>query len=146
LLRRLEKRFERKDHAVIVVAEGAGQNLMQSETSKTDKSGNLIYGDIGLYLKDKIKEHFKSLNIPVSIKYIDPSYNIRSCQANARDSILCRMFGENAVHAAMTGKTDMYVGFWNQSFTHVPLTAAIGKRKKVDPKSQFWQTIKATTE
>ena len=146
LLRRLEKRFERKDHAVIVVAEGAGQNLMQSETSKTDMSGNAVYGDIGLFLKDKIKEHFKSLDKPVSIKYIDPSYNIRSCQANARDSILCLMLGENAVHAAMAGKTDMFIGFWNQSFTHVPFSAAIGRRKKVDLSSQFWQTVKAMTE
>ncbi len=145
LLRRLEKRFERKDHAVIVVAEGVGQDLLQSESS-TDKSGNAVYGDIGLFLKEKIKEHFKSLDKPVSIKYIDPSYNIRSCQANARDSILCLMLGENAVHAAMAGKTDMFIGFWNQNFTNVPLSAAIGRRKKVDLNSQFWQTIKATTE
>lgn len=146
LLRRLEKRFERKDHAVIVTAEGAGQNLMQSETSKTDMSGNAVYGDIGLFLKDKIKERFKSLDKPVSIKYIDPSYNIRSCQANARDSILCLMFGENAVHAAMAGKTDMFIGFWNQSFTHVPFSAAIGRRKRVDLNSQFWRTVKVMTE
>lgn len=145
LLRRLEKRFERKDHAVIVVAEGVGQDLLRSESS-TDKSGNAVYGDIGLFLKEKIKEHFKSLDKPVSIKYIDPSYNIRSCQANASDSILCLMLGENAVHAAMAGKTDMFIGFWNQNFTHVPLSATIGRRKKVDLNSQFWQTIKATTE
>ena len=141
LLRRLEKRFERKDHAVIVVAEGAGQNLMQAKTSKMDESGNAVYGDIGLFLKDKIKGHFKSLGKPVSIKYIDPSYNIRSCPANARDSILCLMLGENAVHAAMAGKTDMFIGFWNQSFTHIPLSAAIGRRKKVHPVFAICKTI-----
>ena len=112
----------------------------------TDSSGNVKYADIGLFLKGKLNEHFKKIETPVSIKYIDPSYNIRSCQANARDSILCLMLGENAVHAAMAGKTDMFIGFWNQNFTHVPFTAAIGKRKKIDLKSQFWQTIKAVTE
>jgi 6-phosphofructokinase 1 len=146
LLSRLEKRFDRKSHAVIVVAEGAGQELMQTDGSGTDKSGNVVYGDIGLFLKSKLKEHLKTIGKPVSIKYIDPSYNIRSCQANARDSILCLMLGQNAVHAAMAGKTDMFVGFWNQNFTNVPLSAAIGRRKKIDLQSQFWQTIKATTE
>ena len=146
LLRRLEKRFERKLHAVIVVAEGAGQNLLKGDSSKTDKSGNVVYSDIGVFLKEKIKGHFKALGTPVSIKYIDPSYNIRSCQANASDSILCLMLGENAVHAAMAGKTDMFIGFWKQNFTHVPFGAVIGRRKKVDLKSQSWQTIKATTE
>jgi 6-phosphofructokinase 1 len=146
LLGRMTKRLDRKHHAVIVVAEGAGQKLLQADTSQTDSSGNVKYADIGLFLKQKLKEHFKQIDKPISIKYIDPSYNIRSCQANARDSILCLMLGENAVHAAMAGKTDMFIGFWNQNFTHVPLTAAIGRRKLIDLNSQFWQTIKAVTE
>lgn len=146
LLDRMVRRLDRKHHAVLVVAEGAGQKMMQTDNSQTDSSGNVKYGDIGLLLKGKLKEHFKRIDKPVSIKYIDPSYNIRSCQANARDSILCLMLGENAVHAAMAGKTDMFIGFWNQNFTHVPFAAAIGRRKMIDLKSQFWQTIKAVTE
>jgi len=146
LLNRMTARLNRKHHAVVVVAEGAGQQLLQADSSQTDPSGNVKYADIGLFLKQKLKEHFKQQNIPVSIKYIDPSYNIRSCQANAQDSILCLMLGENAVHAGMAGKTDMFIGYWNQNFTHVPFTAAIGRRKKIDLNGQFWQTIRATTE
>ncbi len=146
LLDRMARRLDRKHHAVIVVAEGAGQQMMQTDNLQTDSSGNVKYADIGLFLKGKLNEHFKKIETPISIKYIDPSYNIRSCQANARDSILCLMLAENAVHAAMAGKTDMFIGFWNQNFTHVPFTAAIGKRKKIDLNSQFWQTIKAVTE
>jgi 6-phosphofructokinase 1 len=147
LFSRLEKRLARKHHSVIVVAEGAGRELMEAgKQTETDPSGNVRYDDIGVFLKKNIKQHFKNRSIPVSIKYIDPSYNIRSCQANARDSILCLMLGENAVHAGMAGKTDMFIGYWNQNFTHVPFTAAIGRRKKIDLNSQFWQTIRATTE
>ena len=146
LLKRMEKRLDRKRHAVMVVAEGAGQELMQTDNSQTDQSGNVVYGDIGVFLKSKLKDYFKSINKPVSIKYIDPSYNIRSCPANAFDSILCLMLGQNAVHAAMAGKTGMFIGFWNQNFTHVPFTAAIGRRKKIDTAGQFWQMIRATTD
>lgn len=146
LLKNIQARLNRKHHAVIVVAEGAGQKLLQADTSKTDSSGNVAYEDIGIFLKKKLKQHFKQIDKPVSIKYIDPSYNIRSCQANARDSILCLLLGENAVHAAMAGKTDMFVGFWNQNFTNVPFTAAIGRRKKIDLNAPMWQTIRAVTE
>lgn len=146
LLKRMEKRLDRKHHAVVVVAEGAGQDVMHNDNSQKDQSGNVVYGDIGVFLKSKFKEYFKSIDKPVSIKYIDPSYNIRSCHANAFDSILCLMMGQNAVHAAMAGKTGMFIGFWNQNFTHVPFTAAIGRRKKIDTQGQFWQMIRATTE
>ena len=146
LLERLKNRMERKHHAVIAIAEGAGQNIMQADQSQKDQSGNVVYGDIGIFLKHKIKEYFDSVGEPISIKYIDPSYNIRSCASNARDSILCLMLGQNAAHAAMAGKTGMFIGFWNQNFTHVPLTAAIGRRKMIDLNGHLWQTIKATTD
>ncbi|MBF0479817.1 MAG: ATP-dependent 6-phosphofructokinase [Candidatus Omnitrophica bacterium] len=147
ILSRLEKRLARRQHAVIVVAEGAGQNLMADNNPVLkDASGNIIFHDIGLYLKEKISGFFKQKNIPVTIKYIDPSYMIRSCPSIAPDSTFCIMLGQNAVHAGMAGKTDMFVGYWNDHFTHVPLTMAVGKRKKVDLTGEIWQTVKLMTE
>ena len=146
-LQRLEKRLAERQHAVIVAAEGAGQDLMkQSQYTRKDLSGNIRYSDVGSFLKQSITDYFTSKNIPVSLKYIDPSYTIRSCPANAGDSVFCLLLGRNAVHAGMAGKTDMFIGFWNQHFTHVPLTMAINKRKKVNPKGVLWQTILAMTE
>jgi len=145
LLARLEKRLNRRGHAVIVVSEGAGQDLLKN-TGKQDASGNARYSDIGLFLKGEIMEHFKKRDVPCKVKYIDPSYTIRSCPANARDSIFCLLLGQMAVHAGMVGKTDMFVGYWNQNYTHVPLTFAIDKRKKLDVNSVQWQTILAITE
>ncbi len=144
-LARLEKRLERKHHAVIVVAEGAGGNLVKA-TEKADASGNVKYQDIGLFLKEHIQNYFKSKSKPLTIKYIDPSYNIRSCRANSFDSAFCLLLGQNAVHAGMAGKTDMFVAYWNKQFTHVPFTAAIGKRKKLDPDGEIWQMLLATTK
>jgi len=147
MLEHLERRLARKHHAVIVVAEGAGQHLFKkSDALGYDASGNVKYKDIGLFLKEKLKRHFKNKNIPLTLKYIDPSYTIRSCPANADDSAFCLMLGQNAVHAAMAGKTDMFIGSWNHHFTHVPFYAAVGKRKKIDPCGTLWQTLLATTE
>ncbi|MEA3463268.1 MAG: ATP-dependent 6-phosphofructokinase, partial [Bacteroidota bacterium] len=115
----LKKRLEKRSHAVIVVAEGAGQDLFTS-TGKRDASGNVKYVDIGIYLRDAIKEHFKSIGMEVNLKYIDPSYSIRSQPANPHDSAFCLLMGHNAVHAGMTGRTGMIVGYWNNLFTHLP--------------------------
>jgi 6-phosphofructokinase 1 len=142
LLSRLEGRLTRKRHAVIVVAEGAGQDLIKKDTVIKDESGNIRHADIGLFLKDRIKKHFKEKDLPLTIKYIDPSYTIRSCPANARDSIFCLAFGQNAVHAGMAGKTDMFIGYWNHHYTHVPLTAAIGRRKKIDVHGWAWEMMR----
>ena len=146
-LAKLEKRLDRKHHAVVVVAEGAGQKLTAgAEAADKDASGNMVYGDIGIYLKNRIKDYFKQKGKPASIRYFDPSYEIRSCPANASDSAYCLLLGQNAVHAGMAGKTDMFVGYWNQHHIHVPLAAAIGKRKKLDTRGQLWQTILTTLE
>jgi len=144
LLARLEKRLERRRHAVIVVSEGAGQELIQQ--ARAGAGGKDISGDIGLFLKQQIGDHFRQKNIPFTLKYIDPSYMIRSCADNAHDSIYCLVLGQNAVHAAMAGKTDMFVGYWNHHFTHVPFQMAVGRRKKVDPGSELWQSVLAVTE
>lgn len=147
LLAKLEKRLDRKHHALIVVAEGAGQELMAgSEPVQKDASGNVILENIGTYLKDRIRDYFSQKGRPVTIRYFDPSYEIRSCPANAKDSAYCLLLGQNAVHAGMAGKTDMFVGFWNQHYIHVPLTAAINRRKRLDTRGQLWQTILTTLE
>lgn len=144
LLKSLEERFKRKNHAVIVVGEGAGQDLFDEER-KFDKSGNLIFHDIGSYLKKTINEYFNNKGEPVNIKYIDPSYIIRSVPANPHDSVLCLLLGHNAVHAGMAGYTNILVGSWNRRFIHVPIPAAVSKRKKIDPKGSLWNSVLATT-
>lgn len=135
----LADRLEKKSHAVIVVAEGAGQDLVPREG--TDESGNRKLGDIGLFLKKAITEHFRNSRVPATVKYIDPSYTIRSAPASADDSIFCFQLAENAVHAAMTGRTAMVVGLWNSHFVHVPMGKAVEERKKIDPSGSLWQSI-----
>jgi len=147
LLAKLERRLDRKHHAVVVVAEGAGQELIAgSEPADRDASGNVVYENIGTYLKNRIREHFRQKDKPINVRYFDPSYEIRSCPANASDSAYCLLLGQNAVHAGMAGKTDMFVGYWNQHYIHVPLAAAINKRKRLDTRGQIWQTILTTLE
>ena len=141
----LERRLAKKRHAVIVVAEGAGQHLVNKDCTRKDASGNTLHADIGVFLREKIKKHFKTRGIPVSMKYIDPSYIIRSVPADSFDSAFCLMLGQYAVHAGMTGRTNMVVGFWNENFTHVPIAVATLKRKKIDPNGPLWQTVLMTT-
>jgi 6-phosphofructokinase 1 len=145
VLAMLENRLRRRKHAVIVVAEGAGQNLITKKQRK-DASGNIKHEDIGIFLKDKITEYFKQKNFPFSTKYIDPSYVIRSQPANACDSQFCLQMGQNAVHAGMSGRTNMLIGYWNQHYTHVPISLAISERKKIAPESTLWQTTLSVTE
>jgi 6-phosphofructokinase 1 len=143
-LAELKRRIERRGHAAIVVAEGAGQDLME-KTAERDASGNVKYGDIGTFLRDAIKEYFKGAGIEINIKYIDPSYTIRSVPANAHDSAFCLLLGHSAVHAGMSGRTNMVVGFWNHQFTHIPIFLATSERKKIDPEGTLWSSVLAST-
>jgi 6-phosphofructokinase 1 len=143
-LEAVEERLLRRKSAVIVVAEGAGQKFVESK--EKDASGNQKLGDIGLFLKDSLGKHFKSKNIPVNIKYIDPSYIIRSVPANPEDSIFCGFLAQNAVHAAMAGKTGMVVGTWNNVFTNIPIALAVKERKVLRPdRSYLWRAVLAAT-
>jgi 6-phosphofructokinase 1 len=144
LLSELHQRIERRGHAVIVVAEGAGQELL-ARVDQRDASGNVKHGDIGVFLRDAIVADFRERRVPVSVKYIDPSYTIRSVPASPHDSAFCLLLGHNAVHAGMTGRTGMVVGFWNHQFTHVPINLAVSRRKKVDPDSTLWSSVLAST-
>ena len=140
----LEERLARRGHAVIVVAEGAGQDLV-SGAQKRDASGNLLHGDIGVFLRDAIKAHFAARGADLNLKYIDPSYTIRSVPANAHDSAFCLLLGHNAAHAGMTGRTDLVVGTWKGEFTHVPIPLAVRSRKKLDPNGWLWSSVVAST-
>lgn len=140
----LKRRLEKRHHAVIVVAEGAGQKLFQSDGAK-DASGNSKLGDIGIHLRDVIAEYLKKELPSSSVKYIDPSYIIRSVPANASDSIYCLQLGQDAVHAAMTGRTGMIVGRWHGLNVHIPMAVVTMKRKKVDPTRPLWRSVLEST-
>ncbi len=147
----LKNRLIKRRHSVIVVAEGAGQDLIEKEHEsikerRIDASGNILNKDIGIFLKDKITLYFRKNRFPITVKYIDPSYIIRSKPANANDSVFCLQIGQNAVHAGMAGKTDMLVSYWNHNYTHVPIKLATSKRKKIDPEERLWKTVLSMTD
>ena len=140
----LAERLERRRHAVIVVAEGAGQDLL-GKTGERDASGNARLTDIGIFLRDQINAHFKKAGVKIVLKYIDPSYTIRSRPANSHDSVFCLLLGHCAVHAGMTGRPNMVVGYWNGEFTHVPIPLAVSERKHVDPEGRLWSSVLEST-
>jgi len=140
----LRQRLVRRAHAVVVVAEGAGQELLQAN-QECDASGNAKLADIGLFLKDRINQHFKAAGFEANIKYIDPSYTIRSVRTDAHDAAFCLMLGRHAVHAGMSGRTAMLVGDWRGEFTHVPIAAAVSTRKQVHPDGRLWNSVLAAT-
>ncbi len=143
----LEKRLSRKDHVVIIIAEGAGQKYIKKLKEQQDKSGNLLLGDIGVYLKSELKKYFKEKKgISVNVKYIDPSYMIRAVPANAHDSIYCLQLAQNAAHAAMSGRTGIIIGMWNDQFTHVPIKIAVSKRKELSPEDPLWLNVLSETD
>jgi 6-phosphofructokinase 1 len=137
------KRLQNRRHAVIVVAEGAGQKYLEdgSGNDETDLSGNLKLKDIGQYLAGVLKEHYSTGPLAARVSYIDPSYIIRSMPATVGDSAFCLQLGHCAVHAAMAGKTGLVVGSWADHFTHVPIRAAVGRRKKINPDEMLWQNV-----
>ena len=125
---------------MIVVAEGAGQEHLAA-TAQTDASGNKKLGDIGTFLKQRITEYFKKEGLEINLKYIDPSYIIRSTPANPNDSIYCTRLGNNAAHAAMAGKTRALISLINNTFVHVPMDLAVSKRNRIDPESPLWRDV-----
>jgi 6-phosphofructokinase 1 len=144
MLRYLERLLERRGHAVIVVAEGAGQELLCEETNggeACDRSGNARLKDVGVFLRDRITAHFQRLGQPLTLKYIDPSYTIRSVPASPSDSVYCWNMARNAVHAAMAGNTEMLIGRWHGRFVHVPMALATRSRKQVIPTDDLWMSV-----
>lgn len=145
LLAALQQRLQKRGHAVIVVAEGAGQDLFPTGNDERDASGNLKIKDIGLLLKERIEAHFKAAKIPMVLRYFDPSYFVRSSRADSEDSILCDLFARNAVHAAMAGKTGVVIGHIHGQFVHVPIEQLTSTKKRLSLNSSTWRAVLATT-
>jgi 6-phosphofructokinase 1 len=141
----LKARMQCRAHALIAVAEGAGQDLLLADSKTRDASGNVKLQDIGLYLRERIEAYFKAEGIPVVMRYIDPSYQVRSRPANCEDAILCDLFARNAVHAAMAGKTGLVIGFLHERFIHVPIELLATHVKRLDPASGWWYSVLAAT-
>jgi 6-phosphofructokinase 1 len=148
LLHAVEARLVERGHALIVVAEGCGLKLGRSDGER-DASGNLRFAskelDIGPRLCEELRSYFKERNFPVAVKYIDPSYMIRSVSANSSDNRYCDLLARNAAHAAMAGKTELVLGRWNGFFTHVPLALVTSRKKRVHPQSELWLAVTSTT-
>jgi 6-phosphofructokinase 1 len=141
----LKKRLLKRSHALIAVAEGAGQELLESDGSERDASGNMKLRDIGPFLRDRIETYFKAEGIPIVMRYFDPSYIIRSVPADAEDAILCDLFARNAVHAAMAGKTGLVIGLLHDLFIHVPIDRLASQKKRVKPDGPYWHAVLAST-
>jgi len=141
----LERRILEKNHALVVVAEGAGQDLLHADASARDASGNLRLQDVGLFLREKILDHFRSRSIEVNLKYLDPSYFIRSVPANPSDRILSDQMARMAVHAGMAGKTDLLMGYIHNELVHVPIATAVAQKKHLDVTGDLWTAVMRST-
>ncbi|MBV8450856.1 MAG: ATP-dependent 6-phosphofructokinase [Deltaproteobacteria bacterium] len=141
----LKDRIQNRRHAVVVVAEGAGQDLFEESSMNRDASGNIKLKDIGLFLRERIESYFKEANIPIAMRYFDPSYSIRSSPANAADAVLCDLYARNAVHAAMAGKTGLVIGYLHDLFIHIPIEMLVREKKQIDPDSVWWTAVLAAT-
>jgi len=145
LLKHLERRLTGRGHAVVIVAEGAGQELVHADAGATDASGNARFGDIGTFLKREIEGHFKALEKEITVKYIDPSYEIRSVPASPQDAIYCLRLAQHAVHAGMAGKTNMVVGRWHGHHVNLPISAVTVRRRKVSLQGDLWLSVLEAT-
>ena len=138
----LKERILNRSHALVVVAEGAGQDLLEQTDTQRDASGNIKIKDIGLFMRERIEDYFKAEKIPIIMRYIDPSYLVRSSPANSEDSILCDQFARNAVHAAMAGKTGLVIGYLHDQFIHVPIELLTSRKKSYGSK---WLPVECST-
>jgi 6-phosphofructokinase 1 len=141
----LKERIRKRAHAVVAVAEGAGQEFFANLSTEQDQSGNMKLKDIGLFLRDRIEAYFKVANVPIVMRYFDPSYLIRSSPANAADSVLCDLYARNAVHAAVAGKTGLVIGLLHDSFIHIPIEMLVREKKHIDTDGVWWKAVLAAT-
>ena len=144
LLSVLRRRVNYHGHAVVVVAEGAGQDLLASSGAR-DASGNTRLADIGQFLRDRIVTDFDDAGTDLNLRYVDPGYAIRSVPANPYDAVFCLRLAQAAVHAAMAGRTAMVVGRWHGRFVHLPIALATGSRNQVDPDGDLWMSVLEAT-
>ncbi len=144
LLTLLEKRVRERGNAVIVLAEGAGQDLLAA-SEVTDASGNTVLGDIAGHLRAAIAEHFDRVDLPLTMRYVNPGYQIRSVAADASDSVYCARLAQTAVHAAMSGRTDLVVGRRRHRFVHVPIPLVTSRSHSVHPDGDLWLSVLEST-
>ncbi|MEI6322100.1 MAG: ATP-dependent 6-phosphofructokinase [bacterium] len=140
----MERRLGKKSHAVLVVAEGAGQELLESNDER-DESGNLRLKDIGHFLKDQFQAHFKKRGIEMTLRYFDPSYQIRGCPANTQDALICDFMGRHAVHAAMSGRTGLVISYLHSHFVHVPISVIARGSKRLELNGELWNAVLSST-
>ena len=145
LLDHLLARVKRSGHAVIVAAEGAGQDLIPECEAGVDASGNKKLADVGLFLKSRIADHFARAGVELNLKYIDPSYAIRSVESNPYDSVYCLRLAQNAVHAALAGRTETVIGRWHGRYVHIPMALAVSHRNQVAPDGDLWLAVLEAT-
>jgi 6-phosphofructokinase 1 len=145
VLEHVVRLLDRQGHAVVVVAEGAGQDLFDDGPVARDASGNTKLADIGALLRDRITAHVQDSGRELSLRYVDPGYAIRSVPANAHDSVYCARLAQAAVHAAMAGRTSTVVGRWHGRFVHLPIALATGSRSQVDPHGDLWLSVLEAT-
>jgi 6-phosphofructokinase 1 len=145
LLRCLERRLRERGHALIVVAEGAGQHLLPQQAARSDRSGNKKHGDIGAYLKARIEAHFHTSKTDITLKYIDPGYQLRGVVATPEDRTFCLQLARHAVHAAMTGRTGMVVALWHQRYVHLPVHLVAEGIRRVNPEGDLWRCVLEST-
>ncbi len=144
-LKSLERRVRKRGHAVVVVAEGAGQHLFEGREEERDASGNLLSADIGYFLRDRIKEHFAKEKFPMVLKYVDPSYFVRSVPANSYDRFVCDQFGRHAVHAGMAGKTAVMIGQQHGQYINIPIPAVVSEKKRMEVGGHLWRGVLQAT-
>ncbi|CAL9083396.1 unnamed protein product [Musa textilis] len=145
----IERRLKENGHMVIVVAEGAGQDLI-AESMKSmdheDASGNKLLLDVGLWLSQGIKNYFTSRQkMTINLKYIDPTYMIRAIPSNASDNVYCTLLAQSAVHGAMAGFTGFTVGLVNGRQTYIPFERVTEKRNKVVITDRMWARLLSST-
>ncbi|CAA0821309.1 ATP-dependent 6-phosphofructokinase 3 [Striga hermonthica] len=141
----IEKTLKANGHMVIVIAEGAGQELLTGKNEQ-DASGNKLLQDVGLWISQKIKEHFtKQNNIPITLKYIDPTYMIRAIPSNAADNVYCTLLAQSAVHGAMAGYTGFTSGLVNGHQTYIPFYRITEKQNMVVITDRMWARLLSST-
>uniref|UniRef100_A0A0E0JF37 ATP-dependent 6-phosphofructokinase n=1 Tax=Oryza punctata TaxID=4537 RepID=A0A0E0JF37_ORYPU len=149
LLEFIEKRLKDNGHMVIVVAEGAGQDLIAKSMNfvdTQDASGNKLLLDVGLWLSQKIKDHFKKKrNFPITLKYIDPTYMIRAVRSNASDNVYCTLLAHSALHGAMAGYTGFTVAPVNGRHAYIPFYRITEKQNKVVITDRMWARVLCST-
>jgi len=145
----MDKRLKENGHFVIVIAEGAGQELLSeclSAMDQQDASGNKVLQDVGLWISQKIKDHFtKHKKMEISLKYIDPTYMIRAIPSNASDNVYCTLLAHSAIHGAMAGYTGFTVGPINGRHAYIPFDRVTERQKKIVITDRVWARVLSST-